>query len=171
MNCAKVRSVMKIVLSFRAWRHRSLQYWNASRLFKGERPPWKEGAGRDNDIIIKEANTAMCSVYEDTELYDWLRWADEHAPSFLRITAEAAFTADRKNYNLLRPDRLKLHDANPPPPRIAVLPVFGHQSIPPSQRADRVGLRAAVHCTERERSKHLKRSGLQKADRSTPANF
>ena len=34
-------------------------------------------------------------------------------PSFLRTIAEAAFTADLKNYNFLRPALLKLKEANP----------------------------------------------------------
>jgi hypothetical protein len=55
----------------------------------------------------------MGSVYEDVELFDWLVWADEHGPSFLRTIAEAAFSADLKNYNLLRPALLKLKEANP----------------------------------------------------------
>jgi hypothetical protein len=55
----------------------------------------------------------MCSVYEDTELYDWLRWAEENGTSFLRRIADAAFVADLKNYNLIRPALLKLKEANP----------------------------------------------------------
>jgi hypothetical protein len=51
------------------------------------------------------ANTQMCSVYDDVELHDWLRWAEENGPSFLRTIAEAAFAADLKNYNLIRPAR------------------------------------------------------------------
>jgi hypothetical protein len=38
----------------------------------------------------------MCSVYDDVELHDWLRWAEENGPSFLRTIAEAPFTADLK---------------------------------------------------------------------------
>jgi hypothetical protein len=45
----------------------------------------------------------MCSVYDDVELLDWLRWAQGDGPSFLRTIAEAAFTADLNDYNLLRP--------------------------------------------------------------------
>jgi hypothetical protein len=45
----------------------------------------------------KEANAAVRSVYEDVELLDWLRWAEENGPSFLRTIAEAAFTADLKD--------------------------------------------------------------------------
>jgi hypothetical protein len=45
----------------------------------------------------------MCSVYDDVELLDWLRWAEGDGPSFLRTIAEAAFTADLNDYNLLRP--------------------------------------------------------------------
>ena len=45
----------------------------------------------------------MSSVYEDVELYDWLVWADEHGTIFLQAIAEAAFTADLNDYNLLRP--------------------------------------------------------------------
>jgi hypothetical protein len=55
----------------------------------------------------------MCSVYEDAELYDWLRWADENGTSFLRTMAQAAFVADIKHYLLLRPTLLKLKEANP----------------------------------------------------------
>jgi hypothetical protein len=36
----------------------------------------------------------MCSVYDDVELLDWLRWAKGDGPSFLRTKAEATFTAD-----------------------------------------------------------------------------
>ncbi|MGC1644510.1 MAG: hypothetical protein WA741_01670 [Candidatus Sulfotelmatobacter sp.] len=61
----------------------------------------------------KEANAAMCSVYDDVELLDWLRWSHENGPSFLRTIAEAVFTADLKNYNLLRPALLKLKETNP----------------------------------------------------------
>jgi hypothetical protein len=61
----------------------------------------------------KEANAAMCSVYDDVELLDWLRWSQENGPSFLRTIVEAAFTADLKNYNLLRPALLTLKEANP----------------------------------------------------------
>lgn len=50
----------------------------------------------------------MLSVYEDAELYDWLRWADQHGGSFLRAIAEAAFLADLKHYNMLRPVLLEL---------------------------------------------------------------
>jgi len=50
------------------------------------------------------------SVYEDAELYDWLRWADEHGSTFLRAISEAAFTADLKHYALLRPILLKLKE-------------------------------------------------------------
>jgi hypothetical protein len=59
------------------------------------------------------ANTQMCSVYDDVELHDWLRWAEENGPSFLRTIAEAAFAADLKNYNLIRPALLKLKEATP----------------------------------------------------------
>lgn len=52
----------------------------------------------------------MCSVYEDTELYDWLRWVEQNGPSFLQAVAEAAFMADLKHYCLLRPLLLKLKD-------------------------------------------------------------
>jgi len=45
----------------------------------------------------------MCSVYDDVELLDWLRWAKGDGPSFLRTKAEATFTADLNDYNLLRP--------------------------------------------------------------------
>ena len=50
----------------------------------------------------------MLSVYEDAELYDWLRWADEHGSCFLRAIGEAVFIADLKHYNLLRPFLLEL---------------------------------------------------------------
>jgi len=51
----------------------------------------------------------MLSVYEDADLYDWLRWAeDAHASNFLRAIAEAAFIADLKHYALLRPILLEL---------------------------------------------------------------
>jgi hypothetical protein len=50
-------------------------------------------------------NAAMCSVYDDVELLEWLRWAEEHGTSFPRKLAEAAFGADLKNYNLIRPAR------------------------------------------------------------------
>ena len=55
----------------------------------------------------------MISPSTDGELHDWLRWAEENGPSFLRAIAEAAFTADLKNYNLIRPALLKLKEANP----------------------------------------------------------
>ncbi len=55
----------------------------------------------------------MCSVYEDAELYDWLRWAEENGTSFLRTMAQAAFVADIKHYLLLRPTLFKLKEANP----------------------------------------------------------
>lgn len=50
----------------------------------------------------------MWSVYEDAELYDWLRWAGKHGSGFLRAITEAALVADLKNYNLLRPVLLEL---------------------------------------------------------------
>jgi hypothetical protein len=55
----------------------------------------------------------MCSVYDDVELFDWLRWTEENGPSFLKTVAEAAFLADLANYNLLRPALLKLKESNP----------------------------------------------------------
>ena len=55
----------------------------------------------------------MWSVYEDAELYDWLRWADQHGSGFLRAIAEAAFVADLKHYNLLRPVLVELKRAWP----------------------------------------------------------
>jgi hypothetical protein len=55
----------------------------------------------------------MCSVYDDVELFDWLRWTEENSPGFLKTVAEAAFLADLANYNLLRPALLKLKDSNP----------------------------------------------------------
>jgi len=51
----------------------------------------------------------MWSVYEDAELYDWLRRAeDAREGNFLRAIAEAAFIADAKHYILLRPLLLEL---------------------------------------------------------------
>jgi hypothetical protein len=41
------------------------------------------------------------------------RWVEENGPSFLQTIAEAAFTADLKNYNSLRRVLLKLKEANP----------------------------------------------------------
>jgi|ERR1035437_3530881 hypothetical protein len=38
---------------------------------------------------------------------------EANGPNFLRTMAEAAFAADLKNYNLLRPALLKLKEANP----------------------------------------------------------
>ena len=57
----------------------------------------------------------MCSVYDDVELLDWLRWAEGDGPSFLRTIAEASFMADLKNYNLLRPVRPELKKEWPKP--------------------------------------------------------
>jgi hypothetical protein len=59
----------------------------------------------------------MCSVHEDRALYDWLRWAEESGPSFLRTMAEASFMADLKNYNLLQPVLLELKKDWPKPAR------------------------------------------------------
>jgi hypothetical protein len=55
----------------------------------------------------------MWSVYDDPELYDWVRWADQHGSSFLRAIAEAAFVSDLKHYALLRPVLLKLKEDEP----------------------------------------------------------
>ena len=55
----------------------------------------------------------MCSVHEDRALYDWLCWAEESGPSFLRTIAEASFMGDLKNYNLMWPALFKLKEANP----------------------------------------------------------
>jgi hypothetical protein len=57
----------------------------------------------------------MCSVYDDVELLDWLRWAEENGTSFLRTIAEAAFTADIPHYLLLRPVLLELKKEWPKP--------------------------------------------------------
>jgi len=51
----------------------------------------------------------MYSVYEDGELYDWLRSVEANGPSFL----QAAFIADLKQYGLLRPVLLKLREGGP----------------------------------------------------------
>jgi hypothetical protein len=60
----------------------------------------------------------MCSVYDDMELLDWLRWAAGDGPSFLRTILEASFMADLKNYNLLRPVLLELKKEWPKPERL-----------------------------------------------------
>lgn len=52
----------------------------------------------------------MESAYFDSELHDWLRWADQHGSNFLRTIAEAALVADLKSYNVLRPVLLKLKE-------------------------------------------------------------
>jgi hypothetical protein len=59
----------------------------------------------------------MCSVYEDVELLDWLRWADEHGSGFLRAIAEASMSADLPHYLLLRPVLLELKREWPKPAR------------------------------------------------------
>jgi hypothetical protein len=58
----RVRSVTKIVLSFRAWRHRFSRHWNVSRLFRSERSPWEEDASRDNDIIRRRTRQCVPST-------------------------------------------------------------------------------------------------------------
>lgn len=50
----------------------------------------------------------MYSAYTDPELRDWLREVSEHGSNFMRAIAEAAFLADLKSYNLLRPVLLEL---------------------------------------------------------------
>ena len=50
----------------------------------------------------------MWSVYDDAELYDWLRGDAQHSSNFLQRIAEAALVADLKSYNLLRPVLLEL---------------------------------------------------------------
>jgi len=45
----------------------------------------------------------MCSVYDDVELLDRLRWAEENGTTLLRKLAEAAMTAAMPHYLLLRP--------------------------------------------------------------------
>jgi hypothetical protein len=44
----------------------------------------------------------------DPELSEWLRWVDVKGSTFLRTMAQAAFYADLKNYELLRPVLLEL---------------------------------------------------------------
>jgi hypothetical protein len=55
----------------------------------------------------------MCSVYEGTELYDWLRSVEANGPSFLQAMAGVAFMADLKQYSLLRPVLLKMKEGCP----------------------------------------------------------
>jgi len=57
----------------------------------------------------------MCSVYDDVELLDWLRWAEENGTSFLRKLAEAAFGADIPHYLLLRRVLIELKKEWPKP--------------------------------------------------------
>ena len=57
----------------------------------------------------------MYSAATDDELRDWLCFADQHGPSFLQRIVEAAFTADLKNYALLRPLLLELKKEWPRP--------------------------------------------------------
>jgi len=52
------------------------------------------------------------SASTDTELKDWLFWAQKRG-SFLRTIAEAAFIADSKHYEVLRPVLLKLKELHP----------------------------------------------------------
>jgi hypothetical protein len=42
-----------------------------------------------------------------------LRWAETNGPSFVRTLAEAAFLADLRYYDLLRPVLLKLKEEYP----------------------------------------------------------
>jgi hypothetical protein len=65
--------------------------------------------------MARDSKTTPRSTYTDTELHDWLRWADEHGSSFLRAIAEAAFVADLKHYSLLRPVLLELMKELPKP--------------------------------------------------------
>ena len=65
--------------------------------------------------MIKDPRVPPCSAYTDTELHDWLRWAEENGCGFLRVTAEAALIADLKHYNLLRPALLELKQEWPKP--------------------------------------------------------
>ncbi len=55
------------------------------------------------------------SVYDDPDLTDWLRWADEsgEVPMFVQTVAEAAFLADLPHYALLRPVLLELKRERP----------------------------------------------------------
>jgi hypothetical protein len=46
-------------------------------------------------------------------LAEWLNWADGHGSNSLRAISEAAFIADSKNYDLLRPTLLNLKDLYP----------------------------------------------------------
>jgi len=55
----------------------------------------------------------MYSVYEDAELYEWLRWAEENGNGFLQTITEAAFVSDLKQYALIRPILLKLREMYP----------------------------------------------------------
>jgi hypothetical protein len=51
----------------------------------------------------------------DDELYDWVRWADEHGSSFLRSIAGAAMCADLPHYQLLQPVLIELKKEWPKP--------------------------------------------------------
>ena len=55
----------------------------------------------------------MVSVRQDDELFGWLRWAETNGPIFVRTLAEAAFLADLRYYDLLRPVLLKLKEEYP----------------------------------------------------------
>jgi hypothetical protein len=58
--------------------------------------------------MIYSANT-------DPDLSDWLRWASEShkVPMFVQTIADAAFHADLRNYELLRPLLLELKRERP----------------------------------------------------------
>jgi len=71
--------------------------------------------------------TLIHSAFTDEELHEWLIWADEKGSSFLRVISEAAFVADSRNYNLLRPVLLKLKAMYP-----EIVPLFS-----PDPRMDR----------------------------------
>lgn len=73
----------------------------------------------------------MRSVYEDTELLDWLRWAEKDGTIFLRQIADAAFVSDLKDYCLLRPVLVKLKERFPTILRV----------VPPNARVDRADQR------------------------------
>jgi len=55
------------------------------------------------------------SATNDPELTDWLRWASEshEVPKFVETIADAAYHADLRNYELLRPVLLELKRQRP----------------------------------------------------------
>jgi len=57
----------------------------------------------------------MCSVYDDVELLDWLRWSFASGPCFLQRISEGAFMSDLRNYGLIRPALLELKKEWPRP--------------------------------------------------------